>query len=183
MPMELVTLCNHLILCCPCFLLPSIFPNNRFFSNELGLCIRQPKYWSFSFSISPSKEYSGLISFTLSHFSHVRLFATPSDCSPPGSSIHGILQARILEWVAISFSKGSSQPRDWTHVSYVFYIGGRILNHWATWEAQNINTNPLRNIMVCRRFMADHYSNFGSNELFFKSITVQNGLQVSDLWL
>ena len=107
----------------------------------------------------------------------------PMDCSLPGTSVHGISQERILEWVAIFFSKGSSQPRDWTHVSYVFYIGGRILNHWATWEAQNINTNPLRNIMVCRRFMADHYSNFGSNELFFKSIAVQNGLQVSDLWL
>ena len=76
MSTELVTLSNHLILCRPRFLLPSIFPNNRFFSNELALCIRWPKYWSFSFSISPSKEYSGLISFMLSHFSHVRLFAT-----------------------------------------------------------------------------------------------------------
>ena len=43
----------------------------------------------------------------------------PVDCSPPGSSIHGILQARILEWVAISFSRGSSQPRDWTQVSHI----------------------------------------------------------------
>ena len=120
---------SHLILCHPLLLLPSIFPNNRFFSNELALCIRRPKYWSFSFSISPSKEYSGLISFMLSHFSHVRLFATPSDCSPPGSSIYGILQARILEWVAISFSKGSSQPRDRTHISFVSCIGRRVLYH------------------------------------------------------
>ena len=96
-----MTLSNQLILSHPHFLLPSIFPNNRFFSNELALCIRRPKYWSFSFSIRPSKEYSGLISFMLSHFSHIRLFATPSDCSPPGSSIHGILRAIILEWVAI----------------------------------------------------------------------------------
>ena len=55
---------NHLILCHP-FLLPSIFPSIRVFSNESVLCIRWPKYWSFSFSISPSKEYSGLISFRM----------------------------------------------------------------------------------------------------------------------
>ena len=56
---------NHLILCCPLLLLPSIFPSIRVFSNESVLCIRWPKYWSFRFSISPSNEYSGLISFRL----------------------------------------------------------------------------------------------------------------------
>ena len=55
------------------------------------------------------------------------------DCSPPGSSIHGISQARILEWVAISFSRGSFWPRDWTHISF---IGRQILYHWATWKAK-----------------------------------------------
>ena len=61
MSIEWVTLSNHLILYCP-LLLPSVFPSIRFFSNELALHIRWPKYWSFSFSISPSKEYSGLTS-------------------------------------------------------------------------------------------------------------------------
>ena len=56
---------NHLILCCPLLLLPSIFPSIRVFSNESVLHIRWPKYWSFSFSISPSNEYSGLISFRM----------------------------------------------------------------------------------------------------------------------
>ena len=56
---------NHLILCRPLLLLPSIFLNIRVFSNESGLHIRWPKYWSFSFSISPSNEYSGLISFRM----------------------------------------------------------------------------------------------------------------------
>ena len=56
----------------------------------------------------------------------------PMDCSPPGSSVHGILQARILEWVVISFPRGSSQPRDWTHISC---IGRWILYHWAIWKA------------------------------------------------
>ena len=56
---------NNLILCCPCLLLPSIFPSIKDFSNESVLHIRWPKYWSFSFSMSPSNEYSGLISFRM----------------------------------------------------------------------------------------------------------------------
>ena len=59
---------NHLILCCPLLLLPSIFPRIRVFSNELVLHIRWPKYWNFSFSISPSNEYSGLISSRIDRF-------------------------------------------------------------------------------------------------------------------
>ena len=62
---ELVMPFNHLILCCPLLLLLSIFPSIRVFSNESILHIRWPKYWSFSFSTSPSKEYSGLISFRI----------------------------------------------------------------------------------------------------------------------
>ena len=190
---------NHLVLCHPLFLPPSILPSIRVFSNESVLCIRWPKYWSFSFSISPSNEYSGLISFgidwsdllavqgtlksLLQHHSsrasilrhstslwsnsHIHTcccccccvtsvvsdFVRPHrwrptklchpwdspgkntgvgchfllqcmrvksesevvqscptlcnliDCSPPGSSIHGIFQARVLEWVAIAFSE------------------------------------------------------------------------------
>ena len=63
MSIESVMPSNHLILCHPLLLLPSIFPSIRVFSNELALRIRWPKYWSFSFSISPSNEYSGSISF------------------------------------------------------------------------------------------------------------------------
>ena len=65
MSIESVMLSNHLILHRPLFLLPSIFPNNRIFSNESVLCIRWTKYWSFSFSISLSNEYLGLISFRM----------------------------------------------------------------------------------------------------------------------
>ena len=64
-------------------------------------------------------------------FSRVQLFSDPMDCSPPGSSVHGISQARILEWAAISFSKASSPPRDWTCISC---IGRWVLYCWATWE-------------------------------------------------
>ena len=56
----------------------------------------------------------------------------PLDCSPPCSCIHVIFQARILEWVAISFPRGSSQPKDWTQFSCISFIGSQILYHWAT---------------------------------------------------
>ena len=62
------------------------------------------------------------------------------DCSPPGSSVHGLLRARILEWVAISFSRGSSWPRDWTGVSC---IAGRFFNVWATKEAPSFGNVVL----------------------------------------
>ena len=68
MSIELVMLSNHLTLCHPLLFLLSIFPSMRVFSNMLALCIRWPKYWSFSFSISPSNEYSGLISFRIDWF-------------------------------------------------------------------------------------------------------------------
>ena len=76
MSIESVMLSNHLIFCCPLFLLPSIFPSIRVFSNELVLHIRWPKDWSFSFSISPSNEYSGLISFRMDWFDLIAVQGT-----------------------------------------------------------------------------------------------------------
>ena len=79
MSTELYMLSNHLILCCPLLLSPSIFPSIRVFSNESALRMRWPKYWSFSFNISASNEYSGFqVQFSsVQSLSHVRLFATP----------------------------------------------------------------------------------------------------------
>ena len=71
---------NHLIFCHPLLLLPSIFPSIRLFSNVSALCIRWPKYWSFSFSISPSNEYLGLISFRIDWFD---LLAAQRICKSP----------------------------------------------------------------------------------------------------
>ena len=65
MSIELVMPSNYFILCCPVLLLPSIFPSIKVFSNESILCISWPKYWSFSFNISPSNEHPGLISFRI----------------------------------------------------------------------------------------------------------------------
>ena len=77
MPIELETLSSHLILCQPLLLLLSIFPSIRVFSSESALRIRWPKYWSFSFSINHSKEYSGLISFRIDWFDLLAVQGTP----------------------------------------------------------------------------------------------------------
>ena len=74
----------------------------------------------------------GTVCVCVQSLSRVPLFWDPMDCSPPGFSVHGILQARILEWVAISSSSRSSWLRDRTHTSCT---GRRILYHWASWEA------------------------------------------------
>ena len=167
---------NCLILCHP-LLLPSILPSIRVLSNELALCIRWSMCWSFS--ISPSNDYSGLISCRIDWFGLLavrglsRVFSStrirkhqfsgtqsslwsnchiciqllkkpsccarslqscpilcdPMDSSPPGSSVHRLLQASILEWVAMPFSRGSSQPRGCTCVFYVSCIDRQVLYH------------------------------------------------------
>ena len=76
MSIESVMLSNHLILCCPLLLLPSVFPSIRVFSNESALCSRWPKYWSFSFSISPFNEHPGLISFRIDSFDFLAVQGT-----------------------------------------------------------------------------------------------------------
>ena len=74
---ESVMSSKNLILYCPLLLLPSIFPSIKVLSNESVLCIRWPKYWSFSFSTSPSNEYSGLISFMMDWLDHLAVQGTP----------------------------------------------------------------------------------------------------------
>ena len=94
---------NHLILCCLLLLLPSIFPSIRVFSNESVLRIRWPEYWSFSFSISPSNEYSGLISFRMA--TRTRLRHLTSSCSlSPGTAFR---TSRIFNYL------WSPKPGNW----------------------------------------------------------------------
>ena len=82
MSIESVMPSNDLILCCSLLLLPSIFPRFRVFSSESVLYIRWPKYWSFSFSISPSNEYSGVISFMIDWFDLLAMQRDPKEYSP-----------------------------------------------------------------------------------------------------
>ena len=95
-PFELVMPSNHLILCHPLLLLPSAFPSIRVFSNEYSLSIRWPKYWSFSFSISPSNEYSGLISFKIAWFDHLVIQLTLKSLLQHHSLKESILGAQSL---------------------------------------------------------------------------------------
>ena len=83
---------NSLVLCRPLLLLPSIFPSIRVFSNESALCIRWPKYWSFSFSISTSNEYSGLISFRIDWFDLLAVQGTLKSLLQHHNSKASILQ-------------------------------------------------------------------------------------------
>ena len=104
MSIELVMPSNHLILCHPLLLLPTIFPRIRVFSNESSLCIRWPEYWSFSFSISPSRKYSGLISFHIDWFDLLTLQGTLKSLLQ-----HHSLKASIL-WLSAFFMVQLSHP-------------------------------------------------------------------------
>ena len=93
---------NHLILCRPLLLLPSIFPSIRVFSNESGLHIRWPTYWSFSFSVSPFNEYSGLISFRMDWLDLLAIQRTVKSLPQPDSSIASILRHSAFFLVQLS---------------------------------------------------------------------------------
>ena len=97
-----VMLSNHLILCCPLLYLPSILSSIRVFSNESVLCIRWPQYWSFSFSNSPSTEYSGLISFRIDGFDLLAVWETLKSLLQHHSSKASILQCSAFFMVHFS---------------------------------------------------------------------------------
>ena len=102
MSIELVMPSNHLIFCCPLLLLPSILPSIRVFSNESILCIKWPKYWSFGFSISPSNEYSGLISFRMDWLDLRAMQGTLKSLLQHHSSKPSILQGSAFFIVQLS---------------------------------------------------------------------------------
>ena len=102
MSIESVMPSNHLILCCPLLLLPWIFPSIRVFSNESALRIRWPKHWSFSFSISPSNEYSGLISFRIDWLDLLAVQGTLKSLLQHHSSKASILQCSAFFIVQLS---------------------------------------------------------------------------------
>ena len=119
MSIELMMPPNHLILCCPVLLLPSIFPSIRVFSNETALHIRWPKYWSFSFSISPSNGYSGLISCRIIWFDLFSVQGTLKSLLQ-----HHNLKASIL-WCSVFFMVQLGKTialTIWTFVGKVIFL-------------------------------------------------------------
>ena len=102
MPIESVMPSSHLILCCPLLLLPPIPPSIRVFSNESTLCIRWPKYWSFSFSISPSNEHPGRISFRMDWLDLLAVQGTLKSLLQHHSSKAAIVQHSAFFMVQVS---------------------------------------------------------------------------------
>ena len=141
---------HHILLMIIIFIIPIISLRQNCSKDKLFSSLKQPIDPFFS-QCCPSGGQCPKLSDTHSHWSiedqwqlkgaslvvlqYAKLLQSrwtlcnPPDCSPPGFPVHGIHQARILEWVAISFSRGSSQPRDWTCVSFVSYIGRWVLYH------------------------------------------------------
>ena len=195
MSIESVMPSNHLILCLPLLLLPSVFPSIRVFSSESALHIRWPKCWSFSFNISPSNEQPGLISFRMDWLDLLAVQGTLKSllqhhkwrwtypCVPCVLSCIWLFVApwtvacqaslsmefsRQEYWVAISYSRGSSQPRDQTCVSCISCIGrfftsrppGNISHptsncllsfYWLYFDSnKNNNTNNYHYILYAR---------------------------------
>ena len=123
MSIELMMPSNHLILCQPLFFLPPIFPSIRVFSNELALCIRWPKYWSFS--ISPSNEYSRLISFRIDRFDLLAVQGTLKNHLQHHSSKASILQCSAFFMVQLShpyMTAGKSIAFIWIFVGKVISL-------------------------------------------------------------
>ena len=126
---------NNLVLCCPLLLPPSIFPSIRVFSNESALCIRWPKYWSFSFNISPSNEYSGLISFRVNWL----------DLLAAHKTLKSLLQNHSSKchqfWHSVFFTVQLSHPymttgktialTRWTFVGKVMSLFFNMLSRWV----------------------------------------------------
>ena len=132
MSLESVRPSNHFILCHPLLLPPSIFPSIKVFSNELVLSIRWPKYWNFSFSISPSNEYSGLISFTMDWFDLLAVQGTLKSLLQRHNSKAWILDpwlkkpeapvvSRMLEWESwFCFTLGNCLASQHFHLHQCF---------------------------------------------------------------
>ena len=118
---------NHLSLCCPLLLLPSIFPSIRVFSNKSVLCIRWPKYWSFSFSISPANGYSGLITFRMDWLNLKSLLQHNSS----KASILWHSAFFIVQFSHQSMTTGKTIASRWTFVSKVMSLLFNMLSRLA----------------------------------------------------
>ena len=135
MSIELVMPSNHLILCCPLLLLPSIFPSIRIFFSKSVLRIKWPKYWSFSFSISPSNEYAGLISFKMNWLDLLAVQGTLKSLLHHHSWKASILQCSAFFIVQLShpyMTTGETIALTrWTFVGKVVSLLFNMLSRWS----------------------------------------------------
>ena len=135
MSIESVIPPNHLILCHPLLLLPSVFPSNRVFSNESTLCMRWPKYWSFSFSISPSNECSGLISFRMDWLDLLAVQGTLKSLLQHHSSKASILQHSAFFIVQLSHPYTTTgKTKLLTRQTFVVKVTSLLFNMLLGWS-------------------------------------------------
>ena len=135
MSIELVMPSSHLILCHPLLLLPSIFPSIRIFSNESVLCIRWPKYWSFSFNISPSNEHPGLISFRMGWLHLLAVQGTLKSLLQHHSSKASILQRSAFFIVQLSHPyMTTGKNRALTRWTFVDKVMSLLFNMYLGWS-------------------------------------------------
>ena len=139
---------SHLILCRPLLLLPSIFPSIRVFSNELALRIRWPKYWSYSFSISPSNEYSGLISFRMDWFDLLAVEGTLNSLLQHHSSKASIIQCSAFFMIQLSHPYVTTRKtivlNRWTFFSKVRFLFFNNMHCLPNLVFSQISKNNLR---------------------------------------
>ena len=161
MCIELVMPSNHLILCRPLLLLPSIFPSIRVFSNESALLIRWPKYWSFSFSISPSNEYLGLISFRMDWVDLLEVQGSLKSLLQHPSSKASILQCSAFFVVQLShpyMTTGKAIALTiWTFISKVISL---LLNTLSRFVIAFLPRSKCLNFMAAVTICSD----FGAQE-------------------
>ena len=150
---------NHLILCCPLLLPPSIFPSIEVFSNESVPWIRWPKYWSFSFSISTSNEYSGLISFRMDWLDLLAVQGTLNSLLQHHSSKTSILRLSAFFIVQLSYpymttGKTIALTR-WIFVSKVISLLFNMLSRWViTFLPRSKHLNFMAAVTICSDFGA-----------------------------
>ena len=150
---------SHLILCRPLLLLPSILPSIRVFSRGSVLCIRWPKYWSFSFSISPSNEYSGLISSRMDWLDLLAVQGTLKRLLQHHSSKASVLQCSAFFLVQLShpyMTTGKTTPLTrWTFVGKVMSLPFNMLSGWViTCLPRSRHLNFMATVTICRDFGA-----------------------------
>ena len=137
MSIESVMPSNYLILCCPLFLLPSIFPSIRVFSSESVLCIRWPNYWSFSTSISSTSEYSGLIFFRTDWFELLAVQETLSKADVTWPHLKRHTWLLLLLW-------------DWDEFPYFRHSDYSVTSQWSKW----LNTKVCWHLFFVRAILA-----------------------------
>ena len=187
MSIESVMPSNHLILYCPLLLLPSIFPSIRVFSNESVLCIRWPKYWSFNFSISPSNDYSGLISFRIDWFDVLAVQGTLKSLLQHHGSKALIIRCSACFMVQLSHSyMTTGKNMAWTIPTVVDKVASWLFNVLSRFPIAFLPRSKCLNFMavvtICSDFEAQENKVCRTFPCFPIYLPGSDGIRCHDLY-